>query len=65
MPLNVGSVYRGYRAVDMTREEVRMAFTKRYGYEPNIIERSGPDWLAGPIREEQSDDQALSANTLP
>ena len=54
MPLKVGLTYQGYRA-DTTIEEVRAAFVKRYGYKPEVIERSGPDWLAGPIREEQNE----------
>jgi len=55
MPLKIGLTYQGYRAVDTTIEEVRTAFVKRYGYEPEVVERSGPDWLAGPIWEEQDE----------
>lgn len=41
--------YQGYTR-DMTEQEVREAFVKKYGYEPKEIIRRW-DWLAGPVRK--------------
>ena len=41
---------QGYSRAD-TEEEVREAFKKKYGYEPNEIRSDGGGWYAGPIDE--------------
>jgi len=55
MPLKIGLVYQGYCAADTTTEdEVRAVFIKKYGYEPEVVEQRGPNWLVGPIRGGQN-----------
>lgn len=56
--LKIGLVYQGYR-VGITAEEAKMRFIAKYGYEPETVERSGPNWLVGPLRDSLPDAQTV------
>ena len=49
-------LYQGYISIDtrgrpVTDEQIRVAFLKKYGYEPKAIKRNGGGILAGPVVE--------------
>ena len=44
----MGAGYRGYSS-DVSEEEARSFFVRRFGVEPKRVFRSGPVVLAGPV----------------
>jgi hypothetical protein len=45
----MSDLYQAYHAADAA--QARAAFVKRYGRQPERVFKSGPVWLAGPVKE--------------